>query len=411
MTRHCLLASCLFLLLLAAGSASRAETSPAEPRTLDQARARAAERGVPVLIDLFATWCGPCKVFDRDATQNAELRAALERVVLFKIDGETPEGSLIARAHKQTGFPTYVLETAEGEAIHQWMGYERQAFLDNLDAALADPVSIEERASRFGPQSSRQKSGPQPGSAQDAVLLAMYHASRGETEASFSFYEKAQQLNDDPEVDYSTQVFVVAFDGYRDGKIDADQVARAGKLVLEWPGCRVQDAFALTRYMSAVARNENNPDILVPFLDAAMQRSENETDARILAMRKAVKLEHTLYVQKDVAAAVALYKERLPANWQQDANALNSFAWWCFENEINLEEAETMARNGVELAQPGQQKAMVLDTLAEICNLRGSCRDAVAFIEQAIAEDPGRPHYKEQLERFRRELAAQEASG
>jgi hypothetical protein len=50
---------------------------------------------------------------------------------------------------------------------------------------------------------------------------------------------------------------------------------------------------------------------------------------------------------------------------------------------------------------------MILDTLAEICNARGSHRDALSYIEQAIEADPKRPHYRKQRERFQRELAEQ----
>ena len=125
-------------------------------------------------------------------------------------------------------------------------------------------------------------------------------------------------------------------------------------------------------------------------------------------MRKAMMVDYKLYVEKDIEGAIELRKARLPQGWQQNPNALNSFAWWCFENNINLEEAEALARNGVELSDPGEGKAMILDTLAEICNLRGSCKDAVLYMEMAIENDPDRQYYKEQLERFQKELALQQ---
>jgi benzoyl-CoA reductase/2-hydroxyglutaryl-CoA dehydratase subunit BcrC/BadD/HgdB len=48
---------------------------------------------------------------------------------------------------------------------------------------------------------------------------------------------------------------------------------------------------------------------------------------------------------------------------------------------------------------------MILDTLAEICNARGTCKDAVTYIELAIKEAPGNDYYKKQLERFQKILA------
>ena len=78
----------------------------------------------------------------------------------------------------------------------------------------------------------------------------------------------------------------------------------------------------------------------------------------------------------------------------------NSFAWLCFENRVNLEDAELLARRGAELAAPGKERAMILDTAAEICNARGNCDDAVELMRQALAEHPDSEHYATQLTRF-----------
>ena len=77
------------------------------------------------------------------------------------------------------------------------------------------------------------------------------------------------------------------------------------------------------------------------------------------------------------------------------------------QNKINLKEAEKMARKGVELTSPGRDKANVLDTLAEICNLSGECGDAVDYIRMAVAEDPDNEYFREQLIRIEKILASQ----
>jgi tetratricopeptide (TPR) repeat protein len=91
----------------------------------------------------------------------------------------------------------------------------------------------------------------------------------------------------------------------------------------------------------------------------------------------------------------------------EDARALNAFAWWCFENKINLEEARQLAEKGVTLAKPGGEKAMILDTLAEICNELGNRGDAVETTRAALAESPNNAYFKRQLERFEKLLAEQ----
>ena len=93
-------------------------------------------------------------------------------------------------------------------------------------------------------------------------------------------------------------------------------------------------------------------------------------------------------------------KASLTDGWDEDASELNGFSWWCFEHKINLDEAERLARKGAELAEPGSEKAMILDTVAEIVNLKGNTENAIAITKLAIQESPQRKYYQDQLKRF-----------
>ena len=88
-----------------------------------------------------------------------------------------------------------------------------------------------------------------------------------------------------------------------------------------------------------------------------------------------------------------------------DPAALNNFAWWCFEHNVNLEEAEELALRGVELATDDDARANILDTAAEICAARGDCAEAIARIKRAIELSPDKEYFKTQLARFEKELA------
>ena len=74
------------------------------------------------------------------------------------------------------------------------------------------------------------------------------------------------------------------------------------------------------------------------------------------------------------------------------------------ENGINLDEAGDLAARGVDLAAEGREKAMILDTLAEIRCAQGDPHEALALIERAVAQDPDGEYYQRQLARLQ-ELA------
>ena len=97
---------------------------------------------------------------------------------------------------------------------------------------------------------------------------------------------------------------------------------------------------------------------------------------------------------------VRLERDRLPEGWEENPDQLNRFAWWCFENDVNLEEAQELALKGVELAETDGQKANILDTAAEICNALGNCDEAIVLMKRALEDEPTSEYYAEQLTRF-----------
>ena len=84
-----------------------AEVIPAAPIALTQGTfERFVERdGLPVLVDFWAPWCGPCKMFAPVFTQMAGQYAG--RVRFAKVDTEA-EGTLAAR-HGIRSIPTLAL--------------------------------------------------------------------------------------------------------------------------------------------------------------------------------------------------------------------------------------------------------------------------------------------------------------
>ncbi len=314
------------------------------------------------------------------------------------MDAEKGEGPELTKNHNVSGFPTFVMLTTDMQPVDRWMGYaEPASFIETMKSTAKNPITIDARMARFEKE---QTAG-------DAAILARYAGATGETDKALKLYRTAASLSEDKNV-YGYQIFELTYKKFREAgdEADPDTVIRAAdNMVASGQGSDMEWVY-LAMSMSRFAHGAEKPKMQKPYIEAALAKTEKSIDPDLRKYRGDLLIEHALVIEENPEKAMAFKRGNLPEGWMEDAGELNSFAWWCFENKVNLKEAEDMARKGVELAPAGKEKAMILDTLAEICNERGSCESAVEYIEMAIKEDPESDYYKKQLERFRELLAA-----
>ena len=313
------------------------------------------------------------------------------------MDAEKGEGRDLAQRYQVKGYPTFILADARGEPFDRWMGYRRARFLKTLPVALADPTPIEAKRRRFA-------ASPE---ARDAAALARCESSLTDYAGAMHYYRKAQELGWSAGADYSLELFEASYRamGMKDGPT-FEEVGAAADAVMAAPRASPADLLGVALLMSGAARRQERPELAAPYLSAAIGRCEGAADSTMQQDLAEVRALHALYVEKDPAKAVAVKKESSPKGWTEDANQLNGFAWWCFENRVALEEARWFAERGAELAAPGKQRGQLLDTLAEIENALGDPARAAETMRRAMTENPQDKYYPKQLDRFEK-LAAQ----
>lgn len=86
--------------------------------TWAEALDKAKKEGKPVFADVYATWCGPCKMMSNYVFTNEEVGAHYnENFICVKVDAEKGEGPAVARKYGVRAYPTLLYVDADGKVI------------------------------------------------------------------------------------------------------------------------------------------------------------------------------------------------------------------------------------------------------------------------------------------------------
>ena len=330
-------------------------------------------------------------MFAGAVNSNAEIMAALEGTILLQIDCEKGEGVELAKKYDIRGFPTFMMVDAKGEITDRWIGYGGPtSWAANVAAGKADRRTMAVKKEAYAAEPTTVL----------AQALANDAATDGDYQAAVGFLRQARELDPDSAVDYTTEIVTFMAYGSRQNLFTFEEVEAEVKIVFSAADSNLENRLHASMMALAMARQNGTPAKAAPFLKAAMQASEGNNDPELAARIANLQVDHALLVEKDTAKALGMFLEHMPEGWQDDSGQLNRFAWWCFENTVNLEEAEELALRGAELSDSDGQKANILDTAAEIAYARGDQVRAVELIQQAVDLDPEKDYFQGQLVRF-----------
>jgi tetratricopeptide (TPR) repeat protein len=330
---------------------------------------------------------------------DADIQKILESVVLYQVDAEKGDGKELAKEFGVSAYPTFAMVDSEGKTIDRWLGYGKDDFINKMGSALSDLTTIEEKQARF-------QSQPE---SRTAAALGRYNSAIFKYKEAVEFYRQAQILDASQKNDYSGDIFENMYHGLKDTLFLYEDVSRAADAALATHRGSPERIVEIASMMSRTAGQHKRPDDVAKYLQAGLDATAGKDEPELKQAHAELMVDFSLAIKHDTASAVEYKRASMPDGWMTIANQLNEFAWWCFENNFNLEEAERLSRKSVESAQPGREKANCLDTLAEIVNARGNTREAIDLSKKAVKETPDNKFFQKQVERFEKLLSEKQA--
>lgn len=347
---HALAPSLLVASVVAGASAAHADPIVWSHQHLDAALEEAASCGGHVLVDVYATWCGPCQRLAREVFPDPSVEHAARGMIAIKIDAERDEGPEIRQRYHVVGYPTVLVLDAQGREIDRIFGFEpADEFARHLESIRFGPTSFGEIVTRF----------VDAGTAEN-VLAAGFEA--GFDAAACGNYEHADAL---------LRAVVAA---------DPDNSAGFGAQALLVLG-KYRHLRGAEEYDEAIALFA---ELRTRFPDTA--EADQALVQTAIAHARAGRTESAL-------AAFDTYLQVDPT----DGDRANAVAFTMFLERVALDRAESIARAALD-ADPDD--ASLWDTLAEVQYARGDADGARTSIARAIALEPESAYYAEQADKF-----------
>ena len=338
-----------------------------------------------VMIDFFATWCGPCKYLDRMTWSKAEVGDFLTKNHINAIKIDVDKDKKTPNKYGIKAMPTIVVLNGKGEEINRFMGFRDAGYVvDFMKGILKDPRSIGEL---------RKSVESNPDNIKDAYSLSRRMVAAG-TE-SYPIATTRKYLD-------------IVLKGDPDNAKGMGATALANRVALgisEAMGGKINYMKRLSAKLNTDAPNVFQPeaDEKISGFATAINKSihdyqtqiERDCTAQLIKARKAVDgmkdpdadadalngvdtsvTGNQSYGNRDLCEAYYLFL----ASITKDPTAMNSSAWYFYVSQTHLDLGLKLAREAV----ASKHDPMIEDTLAHLLFVNGKKDEAIKIEEKAI---------------------------
>lgn len=92
--------------------------------TWSQALQKAKEENKPIFLDIYATWCGPCRLLKAKTFTNSEVVNFYNaHFINISMDGEKGEGLMLANKYQIPGYPSLLIVNSDERPLFETAGY------------------------------------------------------------------------------------------------------------------------------------------------------------------------------------------------------------------------------------------------------------------------------------------------
>ena len=110
--------------LITSCSAGKTLQFEGEQTSLKQAMAKAKKQNKPIFIDLYTTWCGPCKMMEKTVFTKKKVKSFYNKnFINLKINAEKEEGKKLVQQFGVAGYPCLIYIDGNGKLIRKELGY------------------------------------------------------------------------------------------------------------------------------------------------------------------------------------------------------------------------------------------------------------------------------------------------